>query len=36
MIAGLACRYYRAGEFADMSLDAYARIPREFKIPFQA
>ena len=36
MIAGLACRYYRAGEFADMALDAYARIPREFKIPFQA
>ncbi len=36
MIAGLAYRYYRAGEFADMTLDAYARIPHSFKIPFQA
>jgi len=34
MIAGLACRYYSAGQFAGMDLDAYARIPREFKIPF--
>ncbi len=36
MIAGLAYRYWKAGKFDDMSLDAYARIPREFKIPFQA
>ena len=36
MIAGLACRYYAAGEFAGMELDAFARIPHEFKIPFGA
>lgn len=36
MIAGLAYRYYRAGEFAGMELDAYARIPHAFRIPFQA
>ena len=36
MIAGLAYRYYAAKQFDDLSLDAYARIPQTFRIPFQA
>ena len=34
MIAGLAYRYYRAGVFSGLDLDAYARIPHAFRIPF--
>ena len=36
MIAGLAYRYYAAKQFDNLSLDAYARIPQTFRIPFQA
>lgn len=34
MIAGLAYRYFKAGEFNGPELDAYARIPQTFRIPF--
>ena len=33
MIAGVAYRYYQAGEFSDLSMDAYARFSGNLRIP---
>ncbi len=35
MVAGLGWHYFRSGMFADLSLDARARLPLETKLPFQ-
>lgn len=35
MIAGVAYRYYRAGAFSDLSLDAYARFSGDLRIPME-
>ena len=33
MIAGVAYRYYQAGKFSDLSMDAYARFSGDLQIP---
>lgn len=35
MIAGVAYRYYQAGQFSDLSMDAYARFSGDLRIPMQ-
>ncbi len=35
MIAGVAYRYYQAGKFSDLSMDAYARFSGDLKIPME-
>ena len=35
MIAGVAYRYYQAGKFSDLSMDAYARFSGDLQIPME-